>query len=290
MQAADGAGAELSLEGAVLGGGSRLAYRIGPLLQRGQSALIHAASDEFGTPLVLKLYHAQPSQGEDPVVQWQREQQLMSRISHPHVLPLREALRIGGRCALVLERADTSLEQWILRRGPLADSQVRELGRQLLDGLHAIHTAGIVHLDLTPMNVLVQAAAGCPPGAVPHCRIGDFGIGVLLAEGVLLGRPSADWALLPPELLTPGQHQPTPRCDLYGLGLTLLFARRGSLPLANDLPHAVVAEQVLAGGLAQEAERLGSPLGQLLATLLQVDPERRPGSALDAWRLLQAIA
>ncbi len=274
-------------EGSLLGGGEQPSYRVGRLIHQAESAQIHAASNEFGRPLVLKIYRPQPMQGESPDVQWLREQRLLGLLNHPQVLRLHEAFRCGHWLCLALEPADANLEEWISRHGPMAVLAVRELARQLLEGLHAIHARGIVHLDVSPQNVLVQAPG--PGQASPRFKIADFGISVLLSEGVELSRPPDHWAHLPPELLQPGSRSPTPRCDLYGLGLTLMLALTGSLPLTNALPLAAVEQQVLQGLPSQQASQLRQPLGRFIATLLQVRPEDRYGSALEAWRALRDL-
>ena len=274
-------------EGSLLGGGEQPIYRVGRLMHRAESAQIYAASNEFGRPLALKVYRPQPMQGESPEVQWRREQQMLALVPHPQVLRLHDAFCCGNLLYLALEAADANLEGWVNRHGPLGEPGVRELARQLLEGLHAIHSRGIVHLDLSPVNVLVQAPA-IGAGA-PRFKISDFGISVLLSEGVRLSRPTDHWAHLPPELLQPGSRSPTPLCDLYGLGLTLLLALRGSMPLTNALPLAVVERQVLEGVASQLAAELKPPLGLFIATLLQVRPEDRYGSALEAWRVLRDL-
>jgi len=74
---ADRAGPEIwPAAGSLLGDGDHPSYRLGRLIHQAESALIYAASNEFGRPLVLKVYRPQPMQGEAPAVQWQRERQI----------------------------------------------------------------------------------------------------------------------------------------------------------------------------------------------------------------------
>jgi hypothetical protein len=272
-------------EGRIIGGGEALAYRLGPPLHAAESAWLQAITDEFGRSLVLKLLRPQPSQGEAPEQQWRREIRLLGRVHHPGVVRLHDAFTLEHHHALVLERADLSLEAWIEDHGPMPEAQVRDLAAQLLEALAAVHRAGVVHLDLSPANVLLRTG----DGSRLRTLIADFGIGVCLEDGEELGRPSADWALLPPELLGAAAQLPTPLCDLYALGHTLLFALRGSLPLTNLLPHADVERQLREGLFHQLARQLGTPFGDLLATLVQVDPALRYASALAAWRALRML-
>lgn len=274
-------------EGTVVGGGSHPRYRVGRLLRRAETALLYALEDEFDRRLILKVYRSEATQGQSSEHQWQRERQLLRLARHPQVLPLLDAFRCGGFRCLVLERADTDLIAWVHDQGPLAARQVRELARQLLAGLHAIHAAGIIHLDLLPPNVLVRSplTSTCSP----QFLIADFGIGVRLIEASRLHRPPDQWAHVPPELLSPQPRLASFRCDLYNLGITLLHALLGGTPVSNDQPLDELESLVKAGVMAGAAEKVAPPLGPFLVALLQVDPERRPATALDAWRLLLSL-
>lgn len=271
------------LQGSWLQGRVASGYRVGPLLRQGTSARLFAVTTEADRPLVLKVLHPDGCQGEDGLTQWQREASLQSRVQHDAVLRLRDAFRYGPYGCLVLERADLNLEDWIRLRGPLSSADVCNLADQLLQGLAAIHRAGILHLDLTPSNVLLQWTSS----GLPRPLIADFGIAVDSSAPVRLHRPSGGWAHLPPELLRPGAHLPTERSDLYSLGLSLLFARRGSLPVSDLLPLSELQRLLSAGVLRQQAQRLDPPLATCLATLLQEDPQHRFSSAYAAWHWLR---
>lgn len=283
MPASQDGAANWPPQGSWLPGRAASGYRVGPLLRQGSSARLYAITTAAAVPLVLKVLPPHGCQGEDGLLQWQREVSLQSRVQHAAVLRLWDAFRYGPYGCLVLERADLNLEDWIRLRGPLQSDEVFALADHLLQGLEAIHRAGILHLDLAPSNVLLQWT----PSGAPRLLIADFGIAVDSSSAIRLSRPSAGWAHLPPELLRPGAHRPTPRSDLYSLGLTLLFARRGSLPVSDLLPLPELQRLLSAGVLRQQAERLEPPLATCLATLLQEDPQRRFRSADEALRCLR---
>ncbi|WP_246142757.1 serine/threonine-protein kinase [Nocardioides rubriscoriae] len=193
----------------------------------------------------------------DHLLRFVREQSL--RITHPHVTAPTGWAADDDRVALVMElaRGGSLADLLADRRGePLTASYVAELLDQLLDGLAAVHAAGVVHRDLKPANLLLE-----PTGrGRPHLRIGDFGVAALLGHPAEPGVTSVGTTgYAAPEQL--GGAAPDPRQDLFAAGST---ARR------------------LLG-------RAPSPLDPLVAALCARDPARRPASAREARARLAAL-
>ena len=111
------------------------------------------------------------------------------------------------------------------------DEEVVTVTLSLLDGLAGLHRRGLVHGDLKPANILVTDAA--PRRAV----LVDFGMATWLAEGAFKGGTPA---FLAPELMAGGT--PSPRSDLYALGVTLLQAVLGLKSPRRTMP--AVGEEV----------------------------------------------
>lgn len=156
--------------------------------------------------------------------------------------------------------------------GPLAAPLVADLLGQLLDGLQHVHEAGLVHRDVTPANLLLEAT----DGGQPWLRLADFGLAVrtgdprLTRVGTVLGTPG----YLPPEVLAGAA--PAPAADLYAAGrvaVALLAGRESEAP-----------------GTAPELAGVSSgPLRDVVAALIQEDPRDRPGSAAEARRALGRV-
>ncbi len=135
---------------------------------------------------------------------------------------------------------------------------------QLLRALTAVHQVGLVHRDVKPGNLLLDATGTDRP----HLRLTDFGIAAAIDDprltrvGEVIGTP----AYLAPEAAAGAD--PDPRQDLFAAGLVALELITGGKPsaLRPELPAAVRE----------------SPLGELLAALLTTDPARRIGSAEQA--------
>lgn len=186
-----------------------------------------------------------------------REAAHQLRLRHPAVVAATTALRLDdGRPALLMELVEGPTLAARLRAGPLTTREALALARRLAEGLAAIHAAGLVHLDLTPHNVLL------PGGDPARAAIADFGLS--LARGGRRGDDEIAFAGTP-GCAAPEQADPTwpadPRADLHALGATLARALDGA-PAAPP-------------GLAALIEALGAP-----------DSERRPR---DADMVVQAL-
>ncbi len=164
---------------------------------------------------------------------------------HPHVAAPTGWVADDERVAFAMElaRGGTLADLVADRRGePLGSSYVAELLGQLLDGLAAVHAAGVVHRDVKPANLLLEATGR----GRPHLRIGDFGVAALLGRPVEpAGTSVGTTGYAAPEQLAGAA--PDPRQDLYAAGVT---ARR------------------LLG-------RAPGPLDALVADLTRTDPDRR---------------
>jgi eukaryotic-like serine/threonine-protein kinase len=117
-----------------------------------------------------------------------------------------------------------SLHTLLGDHGPLAPDLVADLLDQLLDGLACVHAAGIVHRDVTPANVLLEATGG----GRPLLRLADFGLAVRVGEPRLtrLGTVLGTAGYVPPEVLAGAA--PHPSADLYAAGRLALALLSGS--------------------------------------------------------------
>ena len=142
------------------------------------------------------------------------------------------------------------------RGGALSPGEVASAGRQLAMALETLHQHGILHGDVKPENVFID-----DDGSMV---LGDLGSAWLHADG----GPAA--ALTPPYAAPEVWlgHAPTVASDIYSLGLTLMFAATARVPMAGSPPRE---DEIL--------EAFGSDIA---IGLLEIDPRRRPRSALAA--------
>ncbi|MFH8490056.1 serine/threonine-protein kinase [Streptomyces longisporoflavus] len=207
-----------------------------------------------------------------------REQAL--RIDHPHVLaPASWAAdddKVLFTMALV---AGGSLAHVIGDYGPLPPRLVCTLLDQLLSGLAAVHAEGVVHRDIKPANILLEATGT----ARPHLRLSDFGISMRLGEPRLT---ETDHVVGTPGYFAPEQMlgaDPDFPADLFAVGLVALYLLEGAKPDTQAL-----IEHFAAHGTPGAPQGVPEPLWQVIATLLQPDPNARFSTATGARKALLA--
>lgn len=209
-----------------------------------------------------------------------REQAL--RIDHPHVLaPASWAAdddKVLFTMALV---AGGSLAHVIGDYGPLPPRLVCTLLDQLLSGLAAVHAEGVVHRDIKPANILLEATGT----ARPHLRLSDFGISMRMGEPRLT---ETNYVVGTPGYFAPEQMlgaEPDFTADLFAVGLVALYLLQGAKPDAKAL-----IEHFAAHGTPGAPRGVPEPMWQVVATLLQPDPQARFRTATGARKALNSAA
>jgi serine/threonine protein kinase len=206
-------------------------YETGPLLGRGGMAEVYAATDrrldrEVAVKLLLPAMAVRP----DVRRRFEAEARAAASLTHANAVAVYDTGEHDGAAFIVMERlpGDTLADR--MSAGPVEPDRVRRLAHDVLGALGAAHTAGIVHRDVKPGNILLTT-----DGAA---KIADFGIATSLdadptSASHLIGTP----AYLAPERLDGAPA--SPRSDLYSLGVVLYEALAGAKPFAGDVPVAV---------------------------------------------------
>ncbi|WP_369196096.1 serine/threonine-protein kinase [Streptomyces djakartensis] len=195
------------------------------------------------------------------------EARAAARISHTAVVTVHDVLEHDGRPWIVMELVEgRSLADAVKEDGRVEPREAARVGLWVLRALRAAHTAGVLHRDVKPGNVLL--------GRDGRVLLTDFGIAqidgdtTITRTGEVVG--SVDY--LAPERVR-GQ-DPGPASDLWGLGATLYTAVEGRSPFRRTTPlttmQAVVEEE------AAELRHAG-PLAPVITALLRKDPAARPG-------------
>lgn len=257
------------LTGRLLGGRYEFARRLG---EGGMGVVYQAHDTQLGRTVAVKVFR----DGATEVERTASETQLLASLNHPALVTVYDA-HIGGKPRyLVMEYVDGPTLQARLHTGPLSHKTAVRIARDLAEGLHAVHSAGIVHRDVKPGNVLLRASS--VPGEEFRAKLADFGIAHLIdstrltTPGTIIGSA----AYLSPEQVTGAA--PQPASDIYALGLVMLEALTGERAFAHDgLREAIVAR------LAQDPVIPSSVGGEWAALLLAMtarEPADRP-SAID---------
>ncbi|MDX3537357.1 protein kinase [Streptomyces sp. MB09-01] len=205
-----------------------------------------------------------------------REQAL--RIDHPHVLAPASWAADDDKVLFTMDLVGGgSLGHVIGDYGPLPPRFVCLLLDQLLSGLAAVHAEGVVHRDIKPANILMEATGT----GRPHLRLSDFGISMRKGEPRLT---ETDYVVGTPGYFAPEQllgAEPDFPADLFAVGLVALYLLQGAKPDSQGL-----VEHFLAHGTPGAPQGVPAPLWDVLAGLLQPDPQSRFRTATGARKAL----
>jgi eukaryotic-like serine/threonine-protein kinase len=258
-------------------------YRLERLLGRGGMASVWLAADEvLERPVAIKILSDTISSDPEFVARFRREARVAAGLSHPNLIGIFDYAAEAERPYLVMEyvQGETLAER--ISRG--AQTDCRELARELLGALAHIHAAGIVHRDIKPQNILIDADG--------RAKLIDFGIALpadatsLTRTGQFLGTAR----FIAPEVAHGGPA--TERSDLYSCGIVLRDCCREGTPgslgafverLSAERPEA---RPVSAAGALGALERLSAPDGHAVAdeptvpyeVLSELPVEPEPGS------------
>ncbi|MFI9580769.1 serine/threonine-protein kinase [Streptomyces sp. NPDC052236] len=205
-----------------------------------------------------------------------REQAL--RIDHPHVLAPASWAADDDKVLFTMELVSGgSLAHLIGDYGPLPSRFVCTLLDQLLSGLAAVHAEGVVHRDIKPANILLEATGT----GRPHLRLSDFGISMRKGEPRLT---ETNYVVGTPGYFAPEQMlgaEPDFTADLFAVGLVALYLLQGQKPDSRAL-----VEHFANHGTPGAPQGIPEPLWQVLAGLLQPDPQARFRTATGARKAL----
>lgn len=209
----------------------------------------------------------------------QKEARAAARITHPGVVTVHDVIEYDHRPWIVMQYVDgPSLADRIKESGETEPREAARIGLHVLGALRAAHSAGVLHRDVKPGNVLLARDG--------RVLLTDFGIAAIEGDstitrtGELVG--SIDY--LAPERVRGGD--PGPASDLWSLGATLYTAVEGSSPFRRTSPistmQAVVTEE-------PPAPTRAGALGHVITALLRKEPEDRPSAAETERMLLEAM-
>ncbi|MEU1406238.1 serine/threonine-protein kinase [Streptomyces sp. NPDC005728] len=257
------------MQGLLVAGRYRLADSIGS----GGMGRVWRAHDEVlhrtvaVKELTAALYVSESDQGV-LLARTRAEARAAARINHSAVVTVHDVLEHDGRPWIVMELVEGhSLADSVKENGRLEAREAARIGLWVLRALRAAHSAGVLHRDVKPGNVLL--------GRDGRVLLTDFGIAQIEGDTTITrtGEVVGSVDYLAPERVR--GHDPGPSSDLWALGATLYTAVEGRSPFRRTSPlstmQAVVEEE------AEEPRHAGA-LGPVIAALLRKEPAQRPGA------------
>ena len=229
-------------------------YEIDCLLGEGGMGQVYRAYDLLLDRWVaIKLLSSFKEQSLASRRRFLTEARAAARLSHPNIAMVYDVSDLGGY--IVMEYLPGhNLNTILAHEGPLKLERVLQIARQLLNALAAAHRAGIIHRDVKPANVIVDAE-GC-------IKLTDFGIARLPESKITL----AGHVMGTPMYMSPEQLRALPdidsRTDLFSLGATLYELLsgappevKGNRPLSEVAPEAAAMDPLIQRCLKNREER-----------------------------------
>jgi len=214
-------------------------YRIIEQIGTGGMATVyrayHATMDRY---VAVKVLPEQMSQDESFRRRFEQEVKVVARLKHAHILPVHDYGEVEGRLYLVMRYIEAGTLKDRLARGPLDLAEVSCIIRQVGRALEYAHRMGVVHRDVKPSNVLVDAEG--------NCYLTDFGLARMLEASVQL---TATGVVGTPDYMSPEQgrgERVDARSDVYSLGVMLYEMVTGRVPYEAETPLAVILKHITA--------------------------------------------
>lgn len=260
--------------------GSLGSYRVLSVLGAGGMGLVLKAEDtSLQRPVALKVL--KPEFVHDNVLRTRflREARMAASIKHDHIVTIYQVGQAKEIPFLAMELLDgESLEARMKREGVVPLPEALRIGKELAMGLDVAHQKGLIHRDIKPGNIWLEAGT-------KRVKILDFGLArqtssgtaTLTEIGSIVGTP----AYMAPEqargLDIDG------RADLFSVGCVMFHMFSGSMPFTGSdsmsILTAIVADPPV--GIAELASQLPPNVATLLNRLLAKDPADRPASAAE---------
>ena len=216
-------------------------YRVTGKLGVGGMGIVYEGEDvRLGRPVALKFLPDELAGNAEAGRRLRREAQTIAGLNHPNICTVYEVDEHQGSAFIAMERVDgTNLKVHMARRA-LPTPEVVAIALQITEALDAAHTAGIVHRDIHPGNIVVSSTG--------QVKVLDFGLArrfMLPATGetvgtasTVLGRPVGTANYMAPERIL--QMPLDPRSDLFSLGVVIYEMATGRLPFGGGSPSETV--------------------------------------------------
>jgi serine/threonine protein kinase len=268
-------------------------FRILKLLGQGGLGAVYLAEDtRLGRQVALKTMRPELAAKPSARERFLREARLAAALEHDHICPIYHVGEADGIPYLAMPfLKGQSLEDLLKRKPKLAMAQVIRLGIQIAAGLAAAHDKGLIHRDIKPGNLWLEASPGRESGE-GRVKILDFGLARsseadtgVTQSGTILGTP----AYMAPEQAR--GEKVDARADLYSLGVVLYRLATGELPLkGSDTMSMLMALATQTPRPAHEVNpEMPAELSAVIMRLLAKDPSQRPASARAVMQELRAL-
>jgi len=248
--------------------------QLGALLGQGGFAAVFRAHDPFlERDVAIKVLD--PSLAVDAALEEQflHEARTIAAVEHPHIVPLYSANSTGGLLYLVMRLLPGQSLEDRIAEGKLPVAEAVRIALQCAQALAAAHAVGVVHRDVKPANILLDANG--------NATVTDFGIALVTSRPAREAKGSTTGT---PHYMSPEQALGEPvdgRSDVYALGVVLYEMLTGSCPFPGRSATEVIAKHISAPipKVSDSVPETPVALARIVERMLAKDPAGRPTAA-----------
>jgi serine/threonine protein kinase len=249
-------------------------YEVENEIGRGGMSVVYRARDRrLNRAVAIKVLPPELAYDTAIRMRFTREAQTSAQLAHPHIVPIYDVGEHGGVAYFVMSHVGGGNLASLLARAPRAPIEdTRRLLREIADALHYAHQRGVVHRDIKPDNILLDADRG-------RAMVTDFGIARaieagsrLTVTGIAVGTP----AYMSPEQAM-GERDVDGRSDIYSLGVVAYQMLTGRVPFTSGNSMALLLKHVTERPRPIAELRPDAPKGmqQAIERALMKEPEDR---------------
>ncbi|MEM1203500.1 MAG: serine/threonine-protein kinase [Acidobacteriota bacterium] len=262
-------------------------YQVTDLVGSGaMGSVFRGWDDKLRRPVALKTVHldAETVDHGKLLAGLRDEAAITARIHQPNIVTVYDIEEQGTSAFIAMEFVDgVNLQKLLHVRRRLSEGEAIAIGAGVARGLAAAHAAGLVHHDVKPANILL--------GHDSSIKLTDFGVSQLIsaathARDTICGTPG----YLAPECFEGGEY--TPSSDLWAFGVVLYECIVGYNPFRGRQLRLSVARTMTVEPepLAENHPSVPQSFSDLVVSLLEKDPEKRPNDAQRIAEQLEALA
>lgn len=269
-------------------------YRPIRILGQGGMGTVYLAEDtRLGREVAIKTLRPELAIHPQAKERFLREARTAARLDHDHIIPIYSVGEADGTPFLAMPLLKGEPLDALIRRtaGPLPVSVVVRIAREAASGLAAAHERGLIHRDIKPGNIWLEAPTG-------RVKILDFGLAKaadagseadsetnLTASGAIVGTP----AYMAPEQAS--GHAVDGRADLFSLGCVLYELLSGKRAFSGPNTMSILMSLANHTPAAPDTLSTDCPAGlsRLVMQLLEKNPVYRPASAAAVIQALDAL-
>lgn len=209
-------------------------YHIIDRIGKGGMGIVYLANDtRLGRKVALKFVSTDALDSTEETARFNREARAAARLNHPNICTVHELGESDDKTFIAMEYVEGITLKTRIEQGDISENEIRDWIKQIAEGLHKAHEAGVVHRDIKPANIMITDS-----GLI---KIMDFGIAKLLESDTELTRANSTIGTI--AYMSPEQargEEINRQTDIWSIGVILYELTTGERPFAGAFREAVM--------------------------------------------------